>query len=208
MSITFLTNKDKEELVANIGQLSEEFAAKMAEEVYSKAETDEAIDAAKAEEKVEVIRNFVAEDTATLLIDADNEEKPFELTCAYLYIACGGDVEVGSYKNGYIYFGTANNEYYAKMYNTGTWTYPGYQMTGGKYRTSSIKAICYFAHGLTRFEGIYGDEGGATTNRFAVYVGDYLNPITPDDAITRVTVTIEVPKNAVVTLYGVRKVKT
>lgn len=153
--------------------------------------------------KVELINSFiVTEDVDSLAIDKDVDGNPFELKVAIMRIQCGMDVAEGE-ATGSIMFSTPTNSYFARIH-LNKWKYPGYKVTDTYTRPSTAAALCDVSRDLTFLDGIYGDEGGAVTDRYS-FSKDSL-AYAPDTVIVRAGTNFKVPKNAKVWLYGVRRI--
>lgn len=154
--------------------------------------------------KPELINSFVvSEDVDRLKIDRDLDGKPFELTYAICRIACGGNVAAGNVDAGSMIFASEPGNYFARAYAI-NWSYPGYKISDDNVRVSSFKAECDIRDGIVHIRGAHGDEGTAGGNSSFILSSQLT--YSPDTYIVEVATGFLVPKNAEVTLYGVRKV--
>lgn len=154
--------------------------------------------------KPELINSFiVSEDVDGLKIDRDTNGQPFELTYAICRIACGGNVVAGNVGTGSMVFANEPGNYFARAYAI-NWSYPGYKISDDNVRVSSFKAECDIRDDVVHVWGMHGDEGEAGGDSILIRSNqlDYF----PDTYIVEVRTGFLVPKNAEVTLYGVRKV--
>jgi hypothetical protein len=152
----------------------------------------------------ELINSFtVSEDVASLVVDRDSAERPFELVSAILRISCGGNVVSGS-STGEIIFSSANSNTFCNFYMRG-WEYPGYKISETNIRKSDAVVECDMRDRVIRTFCLYGDVGNALTND-TYFSGNALREAR-NEVLVKARVNFAVPKNAEVYLYGIRKEK-
>ena len=157
----------------------------------------------EAEGKYELINSFVIAEDGALLIDMDSSGKPFELTAAALRISCGIEVSEGTF-TGTLAFGSDSASLLARIHFT-SWKYPGYKVSETYTRPSDLVGECDLRGGIVHIFGMASDTGSAASQAL-YFTGEQLS-YAPDRAIAKVYTVAAMPKNAIVSLYGIRRAR-
>lgn len=159
---------------------------------------------AETSERMELITQFqLTENVSGLIISADADGNPFRLEKAVVTLNTNGKCDAGNSGAFSFYLGTLANVYVLGLYFSG-FPFRGYETSAGKYRNSGFNAYGSVKGGVGLAIGHCGDYGNTVSN--AGYLGNMVNGYCGDVKIEQIRVSGTMPKNATISVYGVKAV--